>query len=121
AAPEVAAALCVVENELDQAVVELHELARGIHPHTLVESGLAAALAELAATAPIQVEVTVPAERYEPSTEAAAYFVCAEALANVTKYAHVDRASVRVRREDGRLLVRIVDEGSGGADPAQGS
>ena len=121
ASPEVAAALTVVERELDAAVVELHELARGIHPHTLTEWGLAAALAELAATAPIQVTVTAPSDRYAPSVESAAYFVCAEALANVAKYAHADRASVGVQREDGRILVRIADEGAGGADPARGS
>jgi signal transduction histidine kinase len=121
ATPDVAAALAVVKNELDEAVVELHELARGIHPHTLIESGLAAALAELAATAPIQVTVTAPGDRYATSVETTAYFVCAEALANVTKYAHSDGAAVGVRPENGRLLVRISDQGAGGADPRRGS
>jgi signal transduction histidine kinase len=121
ATPDVAAALAVVESELDEAVVELHELAHGIHPRTLVESGLAAALAELAATAPIEVAVAAPGDRYAPAVEAAAYFVCAEALANVAKYSHADRASVGVRPENGHLLVRVADQGAGGADPARGS
>jgi signal transduction histidine kinase len=118
---DVAAALTVVERELDEAVVELHELARGIHPHTLVESGLAAALDELATTAPIMVAVAAPRDRYAPSVEAAAYFVCAEALANVAKYARIDRAAVGVRSENGHLRVQVADEGAGGADPARGS
>jgi signal transduction histidine kinase len=111
----------VAVSELDEAVVEMHELARGIHPHTLIESGLAAALAELAVTAPVQVSVAAPEDRFAPAAEAAAYFVCAEALANVAKYARSDRASVGIRREDGRLTVLVSDEGIGGADPARGS
>jgi len=87
----------------------------------LIESGLAAALAELAVTAPVQVLVAVPEDRFAPSIEAAAYFVCAEALANVAKYAQSDRASVGIRREDGRLTVLVSDGGVGGADPARGS
>ena len=121
APPEAASALAVAVSELDEAVVEMHELARGIHPHTLIESGLAAALAELAVTAPVQVSVAAPEDRFAPAAEAAAYFVCAEALANVAKYARSDRASVGIRREDGRLTVLVSDEGIGGADPARGS
>jgi len=121
APPEAASALAAAVHELDEAVVEMHELARGIHPHTLIESGLAAALAELAVTAPVQVSVAVPEDRFAPSIEAAAYFVCAEALANVAKYAQSDRASVGIRREDGRLTVLVSDGGVGGADPARGS
>jgi signal transduction histidine kinase len=121
APPDVAVAVELVERELGQAVVELHELARGIHPHTLTESGLAAALAELAATAPIEVSVAAPRDRFAPEVEAAAYFVCAEALANVVKYAGADQATLGVRHEDGRLVVLVADEGVGGADPARGS
>lgn len=121
ATPEVAAALHVAQRALDDAVVEVHELARGIHPHTLTESGLAPALAELAATAPTQVSVGAPGDRFPPAVEVAAYFVCAEALANVAKYARADHASVDVRREDGRLRVAISDDGVGGADPTRGS
>jgi signal transduction histidine kinase len=121
APPEAANALAAAVHELDEAVVEVHELARGIHPHTLVESGLPAALAELAGMAPVQVSVAVPDVRFAPTIEATAYFVCAEALANVAKYAQSDRASVGIRREDGRLTVLVADGGVGGADPARGS
>jgi signal transduction histidine kinase len=121
AAPEVAAALAVVQRELDEAVVELHELARGIHPRTLAERGLGPALTELAATAPTPVSVGAPDDRFPPIVEVAAYFVCAEALANVAKYAHAGHASVEVQCSDGRLRVVISDDGVGGADPNRGS
>jgi signal transduction histidine kinase len=121
APPGAATALAVVEREIDEAIVELHELARGIHPHTLIDSGLAAGLADLAATAPIQVSLTAPDGRFASSVEAAAYFVCAEALANVAKYAGSAQATVDVSQDGRRLLVRITDEGAGGADSRRGS
>ena len=110
-----------MERELAQTVLELRELAHGIHPHTLIESGLAPALAELATAAPIPVSVAAPSERFSTAVEAAAYFVCAEALANVAKYAQTDAALVGIRRENGRLMVRVADEGVGGADSTRGS
>jgi signal transduction histidine kinase len=61
------------------------------------------------------------AERAPPSAEAAAYFVAAEALTNVVRHAHAQRAVVRVDRPDGRLCVEIRDDGRGGADPTGGS
>jgi len=121
APPEVADALALVERELGQTVLELRELAHGIHPHTLIESGLAPALTELATAAPIPVSVAAPSERFAPAVEAAAYFVCAEALANVAKYAQTDEALVGIRQENGRLVVRVADEGVGGADSTRGS
>jgi signal transduction histidine kinase len=121
APPGVADALSTVAHELDQAVIEIRELARGIHPHILSESGLAAALSERAARAPIRVSVSAPRERFAPAVEATAYFVCAEALANVAKYAQTDSAVIEIRRDNGRLVVRVVDEGVGGADTTRGS
>jgi signal transduction histidine kinase len=121
APPEVADALATVGRELDQVVIEIRELARGIHPHTLHESGLAAALSELATAAPLRVSVAAPSERFTPAVETAAYFVCAEALANVAKYAQAEAATIGVRRENGRLVVRVFDEGVGGADATRGS
>ena len=121
AAPDVAAALAVVERELDQAVVEVHELARGIHPRTLTEHGLRPALAELAAAAPTPVAVGAPDDRFPPTVEASAYFVCAEALTNIAKYARAEHASIEVRRHGGRLRVEISDDGVGGADPTRGT
>jgi signal transduction histidine kinase len=121
APPEAARALEAATHELDRAVVEIHELARGIHPHTLTESGLAAALADLVETAPVKFSLTVPEDRFAPAVETAVYFVCAEALANVAKYADTSHATVSVRSDDGYLAVLIADEGVGGADPAGGS
>jgi signal transduction histidine kinase len=121
ATPEVAAALAVVERELEQAVVEVHELARGIHPRTLTEHGLGPALTELATTAPTPVAVEAPDGRFPATVEVAAYFVCAEALTNVGKYARAEHASIEVRRRAGRLRVEISDDGVGGADPTRGT
>ncbi len=121
APPRVTLAVEAAQRELEQAIGDVHDLARGIHPRTLTEHGLEPALAELAATAPTPVSVGAPCERFPPAVEAAAYFVCAEALANVTKYAHAAHASVEIQRSNGRLRVVITDDGVGGADPGRGS
>ncbi len=72
---------------------------------------------------PIPVEVDVPDERFPPAIEAAAYYVAAEALANVAKYAGATFAQVRVveDEEEAAIVVEVVDDGVGGADPARGS
>ena len=76
----------------------------------------------LADRAPLPVEVRDSAERLPPHVETAAYFVVAEALANVAKYAHASKAWVTLSRPtDGTLLVEVRDDGVGGADPAGGS
>jgi signal transduction histidine kinase len=113
--------LADVERQLRAAREELRELARGIHPTALTEGGLRAALPELAKRANVPVELHVVAGRAPAPVEAAAYFVCAEALANVAKYAAATRVTIAVRREPGRLVVRVADDGAGGADPARGS
>jgi signal transduction histidine kinase len=118
AAPLVAQA----REEAMLAVKELRELARGIHPAVLSDRGLAAALEALAGRAPIPVELAeVPAERLPEQIEAAAYFVIAEALTNVAKYAGASQATVRVSRYNGSAFVEVADDGCGGADPARGS
>jgi signal transduction histidine kinase len=106
---------------LETARRELRELARGIHPATLVERGLAGALRELGARAPVPVEIVASSERFPPAVEAVAYFVCSEGLANIAKYAEASRATVHVARHDGALLVEIADDGIGGADASLGS
>src|SRR5439155_3987796 len=83
-------------RRLEEARIELRELARGIHPATLAERGPAAAIRELAERCPVPVELVAPAERYAPSLEAAVYFVCSEALANVAKHAHASRVAIRI-------------------------
>jgi signal transduction histidine kinase len=109
-------------EESKAAVTELRDLARGIHPAILTDRGLAPALDELAARATVPTEVlAAPEERLQPAVEATAYFVVAEALANVAKYAEATQASVRVDHQDDRLVVEIRDDGRGGADPANGS
>jgi signal transduction histidine kinase len=109
-------------DELDLALEELRELARGLHPSALSEQGLDAALDGLAKRAPLPVDVeTSSGGRLPEPVESAAYFVVAEALTNVAKYARATRASVNVSRADGRLLVEVADDGVGGADPSAGS
>ena len=109
-------------EESKLALVELRDLARGIHPAILTERGLGPAIEELASRAPIPVTVDeVPDERLTPSAEAAAYFVVAECLVNVAKYAQAKEATVAARREVGRIVVEVSDDGLGGADPANGS
>jgi PAS domain S-box-containing protein len=108
-------------EELEQAVDELLELSRGIHPLGLTERGLAAAVQQLGQRAHIEVSIDAPPDRYPPAVEAAAYYVVSEALANVAKYAEATRTSVRIADNGGRLSVEVVDDGKGGADPSAGS
>jgi len=108
--------------ELAQATDELRELARGIHPAVLTDRGLGAALDALATRAPLPVELgSVPEERLPEPVETAAYFVVAEALTNVAKYAEATHAEVSVERANGTLRVEVRDDGVGGADPAAGT
>ncbi len=114
--------LDAARRELDQALEELRELARGLHPSMLSERGLTAALEGLAQRAPLPVELeAMPGERLPDRVESASYFVVAEALTNIAKYARATKASVHVSRANGELLVEVSDDGVGGADPAGGS
>jgi signal transduction histidine kinase len=109
-------------GELDEATSELRELARGIHPAVLSDRGLPAALDTLAGRSPVTVDVThTPSERLPAPVEVVAYYVVAEALTNVAKYARAERAEVRVTRDNGHVLVMVSDDGVGGADPSGGS
>ncbi len=108
--------------ELALALEELRELARGLHPAILSDRGLGAALEALAARAPVPVELDdVPPGRFPPSVEAAAYYVVAESLTNVAKYADARSAHVSVSRRDGFAIVEVEDDGVGGADVSRGS
>jgi signal transduction histidine kinase len=108
-------------EELAQALEELRELARGIHPAVLSERGLGAALEVLAGRAPLPVEFSAPDDRLPPAVEAAAYYVISEALANIGKYAQASAVEVNVTRRNGRAIVEVADDGVGGADPAKGT
>jgi signal transduction histidine kinase len=109
-------------KEAREALTELRELARGIHPAVLTETGLAGALQALAERSAVATTIgAVPAGRFPAAVEATAYFIVSEALANVAKHALTDAAVVTIRRLPGMLTVVVSDEGAGGARPESGS
>jgi signal transduction histidine kinase len=109
-------------DESKQALAELRELARGIHPRILTERGLPAAIRFLAERAPVPVSVEADDEaRLPEAVEATAYFAVSEALQNVAKYANASQVVVTTRRSNGTYVIRVADDGVGGADPAKGS
>jgi len=107
--------------ELGTAIAEVRQLARGLHPTILTERGLRAAIESLAERTPVPVEVEAASERYPATVEATAYFVVAEALTNVARYAAASHAAVSVRADGEHLTVEVRDDGRGGADPTRGS
>ena len=96
---------------------ELRELAHGILPAALTRGGLRAAVRALASRFELPVDVEIATERVQADVEASAYFIVAEALTNVAKHAHAERAGVRTTVADGALRVEVSDDGIGGADP----
>jgi signal transduction histidine kinase len=121
--PEAGPLVDALGVRLDAALSDLRELARGIHPAILTRSGLEPAVAALAERAPLTVHVESSLDgRLSPAVEAAAYFVVAEALNNVARYAEASEARVHLRPDgEGGIVVRVTDEGVGGADPSAGS
>jgi signal transduction histidine kinase len=110
------------DRDAREALLELRQLASGIHPPILSERGLGSAIAALARRAPLDVRVDLPTEeRFDHTVEVAAYYVVAESLTNVAKHAAAERVDVRVRREQGGLVVTISDDGRGGANPRGGT
>jgi signal transduction histidine kinase len=110
------------QEEAQLAIDELRELARGIHPALLSDRGLSAALEALATRAPVPVQISgVPSHRLCQRVEACAYFVTAEALTNVAKYANASEAFVELSLDDGCLRLKVRDDGVGGADLSTGS
>ncbi len=108
--------------ELKRAIAELRDLARGIHPAILTEEGLTPAVESLAARSAVPVRVVAELDGRLPSpVEATAYFVVSESLANVAKYANATGVTVELSRSGGALVVSVVDDGVGGADPGAGS
>ena len=116
------ATLTAAAEELSLALQELRALARGLHPAVLTDHGLCAAAEMLAGRAPVPVRITeMPGERLSQPVEAAAYYLIAEALTNVAKYAQASEARVRVIASDASVVVEVSDDGVGGAEPATGS
>ena len=114
--------LKAAREELTQALSELRELARGIHPAVLTERGLTYALTTLVERAPVEVVLDVRLDRRPPvAIEAATYYVVAEALANVAKYAQAMTATISIETDGERLHVEVADDGVGGADASAGS
>jgi signal transduction histidine kinase len=110
------------QDAAELALAELRTVVRGILPPVLADRGLAGALAGLASNCgvPCDVDVDVPG-RCAASVEATTYFVVAETLTNVAKHSGARHVTVTVRRQGGRLLVQVVDDGHGGADEHHGS
>jgi signal transduction histidine kinase len=109
------------EEQLGHTLEELGRLAHGLHPRMLAEQGLADALAALAKDLPVPVDLNVTGNQLPERVAVVAYFVCAEALANIAKHAAAARVTVAVTASEGRVRVEIADDGVGGADPARGS
>jgi len=112
-----------VASGLRDALDDLRELSRGLHPVVLSEGGVGPALRSLArrSAVPVDLRLDLGDERFDEPVEAAAYFVASEALANTAKHAHASRAQVSVSQSDRWLELIVTDDGTGGADPANGS
>jgi signal transduction histidine kinase len=119
---ELRAYLSRIAAGLMDAVAELQEFSRGIHPTILSVRGLGPALRSLArrSAVPVDLDVAIDA-RYPEPIEIAAYYVASEALANVMKHAQASRIGISLAMRNGSLLLSIGDDGIGGADPARGS
>jgi signal transduction histidine kinase len=106
---------------LREALQDLRELARGLHPSVLETDGLSPALRQLVSRSPVPVALEVPRSRFATEIESTVFFVAAEALANMAKHASASRAEISVVAGQAELVVRIADDGTGGADPQTGS
>jgi signal transduction histidine kinase len=108
--------------ELATARHRLRDFARGVYPATLSSSGLASAIDDLAKRSPVPVEMTgTSSARYDPAVESTLYFVCSEALANVAKHAQAGRVTIELGDDGTGPVLRIADDGVGGARVAPGS
>jgi signal transduction histidine kinase len=113
--------ISLAESQLDQTLEELGELAQGLHPRILTDAGLRGALESLTSRLEPSVELSFAADGLPPQVEAAAYYACSEALANIVKYAAASSVALIVRANRGRLTVEVRDDGVGGADLRRGS
>ena len=119
---ELRESLAAVGAGLVEAVEELREISRGIHPAILTEGGLGPALRTLSRRSSVPVELDLQVEGRLPSTvEAAAYYVAAESMTNVAKHADASYIDLAAAVSEDRLLMTVRDDGNGGADPSRGS
>jgi signal transduction histidine kinase len=110
------------KREATESLRELRELARGIHPALVTDHGLTVALEALVARSAIPIDLDIQLDRRLPEAfEVAAYYVVAEGITNVAKYAGATTTRVTVRRSGGRAVVEVIDDGVGGADTRGGS
>ena len=120
--PETRRRLDLARREVGASLQELRELAHGLHPAVVSGHGLAVALESLAARTPVPVRLTVSTdERLPEALEIAAYYLVAETLANVAKYARASAVSIDVTRVGGAVVIEVADDGVGGADTEHGS
>jgi signal transduction histidine kinase len=120
--PAARKSLVAAQDQLAQGLDELRELARGIHPTVLTERGLGPALQALIKRSPVPVEIAeLPEQRLAGQVEAAVYYVAAEAITNVAKYARASHVIVSVHVRNGRATLTVSDNGVGGADAALGT
>ena len=117
---EIQTQLDAAHANIRSALDDLRELARGLHPTVLTTDGLEAALSQLAARVPMPVSLAAPATRFPEPIETAAYFVAAEAVANVVKYAEASSIEIRLAHPNGNLEIAISDDGRGGASLSPG-
>ncbi|WP_188959664.1 sensor histidine kinase [Modestobacter marinus] len=108
--------LTEIKDQLRTALADIRDLARGLHPAVLTQAGLGAAVAEMVGRRSVPVLVDLPAQRLDELVESAAYFVISEAIANADKHAGAGTVSIRGRLLDGDFVLRISDDGHGGAD-----
>jgi signal transduction histidine kinase len=115
-------AIAAAHDEAKEALTELRNLVRGLHPAVLNDRGLDAALSGIAARAPLPVRLTVDMTgRASPTVEAVAYFVVSECLANIARHSNARQAMIDVRLTGSVLRIQVTDDGVGGADPARGT
>nr|WP_198351542.1 sensor histidine kinase [Streptomyces typhae] len=113
--------LAAAHGEADAVLAELRELIRGIHPQVLADYGLPAAVEDAADRSPVPVDTDADLPRLPEPVESAGYFAVREALTNVARHSGATRAAVHARHTGGRLRITVRDDGTGGADPANGT
>jgi signal transduction histidine kinase len=120
--PDAMSVIIDAHEQVKEAMAEIRDLVRGLHPAVLDDRGLDAALSGVAARSAVPVRLTVGATGpLSASVETVAYFVVSEALANVVKHSRAKQAAVDVTRTGGLLLIQVSDDGVGGADAQRGT